>query len=217
MGKREENLKQYIDNASNGSKEVITYAMVGHLLDTKTENKTQAIQYVAAVLNGDIIGAGGVSNNPEAKTEFMKRTGDLSDGIGMVIAGDELISQGVEEEDVAKTAIISSDAIAFQREGTFNVKGKDIQMDENAKNMELARRFVEILAKGKNAIVNCYKRAVAGAQALVKFLGLKKKEKSDRWNKVIDSSARKCEHDEQKLISKLHLTPVRSVSYGPSI
>jgi hypothetical protein len=83
--------------------------------------------------------------------------------------------------------------------------------------MELARRFIDILSKGKNAVVSCYKRAVNGAKELCKFLGLKRKELSERWHKVIEGSARKCEHDEQKLINKLGLTSTRTVSYGPSI
>ena len=217
MENRETHIKNFIDNANNGSKRVITYEFVGHLLDTNTENKTEAIRYLTAVLNGDLIGAGGVSNDPEAKANFMSRTEDLSDGIGMVITGDELLSKGVEEDNVAKTALISAENLAFQKEGKFMVNGKEVVMDENAKNTELARRFIEILSKGKNAVVSCYERAVNGASRLAKFLSIKRKELSDRWHKVIESSAKKCEMNEQKLINKLGLTPTRRVSYGPSI
>ena len=38
MGNRETHIKNYIDNANNGSKRVITYEIVGHLLDTNTAN-----------------------------------------------------------------------------------------------------------------------------------------------------------------------------------
>ena len=217
MANRETYLQDFLHIANeNPSSQVVTQEFVKHMDNTNIKNKKEMIKYVTAILEGDLVDAGGISNDPEAKANFMRQTENLKKGMGMVIAGDDLETKGVKQDDIANTAIICTDAMAFQKDGKFKVNGREVQMDETAKNTELSRRFVEILAKGKDSIVRCYNRAKEGAKAIGRFLGLKVKELSDRWLNIIHRSERGCREAQDQLIEKCGLEPVQTATYGPS-
>ena len=218
MANKDELLKGVIDDVNNPSIEAMTLELINHLSETDIDKREHLIKHIAAYMNEDIITASGVSGeNQDAKREFINRRKDLISGINIVVVGDRLIENDVSNENVGKTAQIIIEEAAFAKDGIYKVNGKEVKMDEESKNTELSRKFVEIISKGKGAITKAFAKAKEGVSSLVKFLGIKKKEMSEKWHKMIESLSRKCDTKLEKLIEKANLTPTRSVVRGPSV
>lgn len=212
--KKENLLRDGLSDTINPSVEAIVCALPGHLNNTKVKNEKEATRYVAALLNGDLIDAGGVANDPDQKIEMMKRVKDIKAGIGVVIAGDEMEKKKVDTNDVANNALIIQQTKDLTENGAFEVNGIRTEMNEEAKNTEIARRFVNIMTKC--GITKAFKKAKEAALSVYKFLAIKVKGLSERWQQVIEKQSRKCDVDSERIAQKLGVTPQMAYSTGPS-
>jgi len=207
-------LSRGLDDTMNPSVEAIICALPGHLNNTNIKNEKEATKYVAALLNGDLIDAGGVANDPDQKREMMKRIDQIEAGIGVVIAGDEMEKKNISHDDVANNAIIIQQTKDLTSNGGFEVNGVRTEMNEEAKNTELARRFVNIMTKC--GITKAFNRAKQAAMSVYKFLSIKVKGLSDRWKQVIEKQNKKCDMDSERLVTRLGIRPQQAYSGGPS-
>ena len=210
---KENLLNKGLEDAMNPSVEAIICEIPSHLNNTNVRNTKDATRYIEAILNGDVINAGGVANNPEQKNEMMKRVKDIQAGLGVVIAGDEMAKQNTNG-DVAKEAAIIQQTKDLTANGGYTVNGVRAEMNEEAKNTEIARRFVSIMTSGKNAVTNAFKTVKKAATSIYQFLSIKVKGLSDRWKQVIEKQQRRCDEGSERLMNKLGIEQQQNLAYG---
>jgi len=203
MGK-DQLILSFMNDANDLQVETMGLSFAIHLSELDFKNKQEVIKYVSAILNKDLIEASGYAN-PEEKKEFMERREKLVAAISNVIIGHKL--SNVDSKNVAKTAATAVEVGNMAKNGKANVNGRELNFTDESKFVELARRFVEVLSHGKEAVMNALTKVKECAKELRVFLKIKVKEQSEKMKVLVEKLKKKAEVKIEALKQKANLEP----------